>query len=45
MQIIFVAVLCLFPLFDSWMTFLLSLVFLFGVLVVLANMLVELELR
>lgn len=43
MQIILVAVFCLFYSFGSWMTFVLSLTFLVGVSVILANMLVELR--
>lgn len=42
-QIILVAVFCLFYSFGSWMTFVLSLTFLVGVSVILANMLVELR--
>jgi hypothetical protein len=37
------AMVCLFFSFGSWMTFVLSLMFLFGVSVILANMLVELR--
>ena len=43
MQIILVAMFCLFSFLGSWMTFVLSLMFLFGVSVILANMLVELR--
>lgn len=42
-QIMLVAIVCLFFSFGSWMTFVLSLMFLFSVSVILANMLVELR--
>jgi hypothetical protein len=42
-KIILIVMVCLFLSFGSWMTFALSSMFLFGVSVILANMLIELK--